>query len=168
VNQIDVVLLFLLLPFALRGYWRGFLREGFALVGLVGGVGAAIAWRGALAAALLARGLSSPAFATPAAVTILFVAVYVTAQLAGAVADRLARAAFLGGVNRAVGVAFGLAKGATLLGVVLALLLEVLPSPWLQRLVAQSRLGAPLVAFVRHAVAAGRSFTPPASLRQRI
>ncbi len=167
-NQVDVALLLLLVPFALRGYWRGFLREGFALLGLVGGIGAAIAWRGALAAALLARGLVPPALAAPAAIAILFVAVYVAAQLAGRAADRLARAVFLGGVNRAAGIAFGIAKGAAILGLVLVVLLDVLPSPAFERLVTQSRLGGPLVAFVRHAVAAGRSFTPPAGLRQRI
>jgi membrane protein required for colicin V production len=168
VNQVDVALLLLLAPFALRGYWRGFLREGFALLGLVGGIAAAIAGRGPLAGALLARGLVPPALATPAAIAGLFVAVYVLAQLAGAVADRLARAVFLGGVNRAAGIAFGIAKGAAILGLVLVVLLHVLPSPSFERLVAQSRLGGPLVAFVRHAVATGRSFTPPAGLRQRI
>jgi len=168
VNQVDVVLLVLLVPFALRGYWRGFLREGFALSGLIGGVAAAVAFRAELASALLGRGLVTPAIATPVAIAILFLAVYVGAQLAGAVADRLARAVFLGGVNRAAGLAFGLTKGAALLGLVLALLLRVLPSPSLEQMVTHSKLGGPLVELVTRAVAAGRSFAPPVALRRPI
>ena len=37
-NRIDVVLAVVLALFALRGFWRGFSREIFALIGLVGGV----------------------------------------------------------------------------------------------------------------------------------
>ncbi len=33
-NQVDALLAVLLVPFALRGYWRGFCREGFGLAGL--------------------------------------------------------------------------------------------------------------------------------------
>jgi uncharacterized membrane protein required for colicin V production len=41
VSRIDVVLAVVLALFALRGFWRGFSREIFALIGLVGGVAVA-------------------------------------------------------------------------------------------------------------------------------
>lgn len=163
-----MVLLVLLVPFALRGYWRGFLRESFALFGLIAGVAAAAVCWGELAAILVARGSVSPALAGPAAVALLFLAVYVAAQLAGALADRLARAVFLGGVNRAAGLAFGVAKGAALLGLVLALVMQLIPSPALRRVLSGSKLGRPLVQLATRVVEAGRSFTPPPAERRPI
>src|SRR5207249_2504835 len=44
VNQVDALLVVLLVPFALRGYVRGFCRESVGLVGLLAGGLAAAAW----------------------------------------------------------------------------------------------------------------------------
>src|SRR5258705_532514 len=44
-NQVDALLLVLLVPFALRGWVRGVLREAFGVVGFVSGVIAASARR---------------------------------------------------------------------------------------------------------------------------
>ncbi len=162
----DALLLILLVPFALRGYWRGFLRESLALVGLVGGALVAAAGGSTLAAVLVQRHLLPPLVARVAGITLLFVAVYVGAHLTGLIADRLARAIFLGGFNRAAGLAFGVAKGAVLLGFVLILLQQFVASPALNAMIAASRLGGPLAQFAANVVEAGRSLATPASRAQ--
>ena len=47
-NRIDVVLAIVLLLFAVRGFWRGFSREFFGFVGLIGGLAIAAASYAAL------------------------------------------------------------------------------------------------------------------------
>ena len=168
VNQVDALLLVLLVPFALRGYWRGFLRESLALVGLLGGALAAAAGGSRLAAALVARQLVPPQAARGVALALLFVVVYVAARAAGALADRLARAIFLGGVNRAAGLAFGVAKGAVVLGFALVLLQQFLPSPSLAGMLAASRLAPPLTQLANGVVEAGRTLAAPALGRTHV
>src|SRR5882724_5984440 len=110
-SPLDAILLILLVPFAFRGWWRGFCRETLGLVGLSGGVLAAAAAGPALAQALLARHLVPPGAALPVAWAALFVGTFVIADLVGRIADRLARALLLGGVNRVAGAFFGSMKG---------------------------------------------------------
>jgi uncharacterized membrane protein required for colicin V production len=43
VNRIDLILAIVLIVFALRGFWRGFSREFFGFIGLIGGVAVAAA-----------------------------------------------------------------------------------------------------------------------------
>jgi membrane protein required for colicin V production len=160
VNQVDVVLLVLLVPFAIRGWWRGFFRETLALAGLVGGVLAASAGGTAVAAEVAAVTRLSPLAARIVAIVGLFLAVYLAAYLAGLVAERLARAVALGGLNRAAGLAFGVAKGGVLLGVGLSLVQQLAPSRQLDALVDGSRVGRPLTRLAQHVVAAGRALAP--------
>ncbi len=161
-NQVDVVLLVLLVPFALRGWWRGFFRETLSLAGLVGGIVAAVAAGTAVSAELAAATGLSPLAARLVACIGLFLAVYLTAWAAGAIAERLARAVALGGVNRAAGLAFGVAKGGVLLGFGLSLVQYLAPSRHLDALVNDSRVALPMMRLARRVVEAGRALAPPA------
>ncbi|MFN8544744.1 MAG: CvpA family protein [Candidatus Binatia bacterium] len=168
-NQVDVVLGVLLVPFALRGYWRGLLREGFALFGIVGGVVAAATSWSELATIFVEHKLLSPVLAGGAAVTAIFVAVYAACQLVGWAADRVAHLVFLGGVNRVAGLAFGLLKGAAVLGFILLLVLRLVGSEEFQETVTQSTLGAPLVRLVTaFVVEASRRAAPGPTDKQPI
>lgn len=144
-NQVDALLLLLLAPFALRGYWRGFCREVFGLVGLVGGAAAAGTWSLPVADVLVQRQLLPVAAARPVAFAVVFLGVVVTANLLGLVADRLVRAILLGGLNRIAGAAFGCAKGAAFAAVLLLVAHRLLPSRDVQEMIARSTLGGPLV-----------------------
>jgi membrane protein required for colicin V production len=156
VNQVDVLLLVTLVPFALRGWGRGFCRETLGLTGLVGGVLLATAGGAPLATTLTARGLLSPLAARLAAPATLFAGAVVAAHVVGRVADRLARALLLGGVNRIAGLVFGTLKGAALLGFALLLAEHVAPSAPLSEAVAGSRLASPLTRLAAGIVEAGR------------
>jgi membrane protein required for colicin V production len=166
VNQIDVLLLILLLPFALRGYMRGFVRESLALAGLLGGAFVAAVGGPTVAAALVSRHLLPPLGARIVAFVGLFLAVYVGAQIVGVVVDRVARAIFLGGLNRAAGLALGIAKGATVLGFALILFERVAASPRVSQMIASSRLGRPLAEFASHVIQLGRRLAPDTGERQ--
>jgi membrane protein required for colicin V production len=163
VSPLDVLLLVLLVAFAVRGWWRGFCRETLGLAGLFGGVLAAAAGGPQLAQALISRQLLPPELALVAAWAAIFLATWVLASLLGRLADRLARALFLGGVNRVAGALFGSAKGAALLGFVLLFAEHLLPSPALSKAVAASRLGRPLEQIAGSVVATGRELgsAPP-------
>jgi membrane protein required for colicin V production len=156
VNQLDALLLILLVPFALRGWWRGFCRETLALAGLFGGALAAAAGGPEVAALLVERHLLPPAAALPVAWASLFVAAWMIAALLGLVADRLARALLLGGVNRIAGAVFGSLKGAALLGFALLLAEHATASPRLTKVIAASRLARPLEQMAGSVVATGR------------
>jgi membrane protein required for colicin V production len=162
-SPLDVLLVVLLVAFAARGWWRGFCRETLGLAGLFGGVLAAAAAGPQLAAALLSRRLLPPELALVAAWAALFLGTWLLASLVGRLADRLARALFLGSVNRFAGALFGSAKGAALLGFVLLLAEHLLPSPALSKAVAASRLGRPLEQIAGSVVATGRELgaAPP-------
>jgi uncharacterized membrane protein required for colicin V production len=156
VNQLDALLLILLVPFTLRGWWRGFCRETFALAGLVGGALAAAALGPQVAAGLVERGVARSGMALPLAWAGVFLAAWLAAGVLGLIADRMARALFLGGVNSAAGAVFGSAKGAALLGFGLLLAQHVAASPKLDHVIATSRLGRPLEQIAGTVVATGR------------
>ena len=155
-NQLDALLLVLLVPFALRGWWRGFCRESLALVGLLGGALAATAAGPHVARLLVARHVFGPLVAMPVAYTGVLLVVWSGATLLGYVADRIVRALLLGGVNRIAGAVFGFAKGAAVLGFALLLMERFLPSPAITHVIAASRLGRPLELLASGVVQAGR------------
>jgi membrane protein required for colicin V production len=161
VNQVDALLLVLLTPFALRGFWRGFCRESFGLAGLLGGALAAAAGSSRLAGVMLAAHLLPPIAALPVAFAAIFVGIGVVANLLGLVADRLVRAVLLGGVNRIAGVAFGTLKGAAALGFLL-LVAERLASPAITEVITASRLGGPLMHVATGVLEAGRGLAAAA------
>jgi membrane protein required for colicin V production len=155
VNQVDALLLVLLTPFAVRGWWRGFCRETFGLAGVIGGALMAAAWYGPVTDALVARGLP-PIAAIPAAIAAVFLAVTLVASVAGAVADRAVRAIFLGGANRMAGLVFGTLKGAAALGFLLLFCDRAALSPALAAQIGASRLGHPLMHLASGLLDAGR------------
>jgi len=156
VSPLDALLLILLVPFAVRGWWRGFCRETLALIGLVVGALGAAAAGPQLASVLRARTVLPPVAALPVAWALIFLAAWVTAAFLGLVADRLARALLLGGLNRLAGALFGSVKGAALLGFALLLAEQVVPSPALTKVIAASRLGRPLEQVAVGVVRTGR------------
>jgi membrane protein required for colicin V production len=156
VNPLDALLLILLVPFAFRGYFRGFCRETLGLVGIFGGVLAAAAAGQDLAKALLAEHALPGWAAWPVACAAIFLGAVLLAALVGRVADGIARALLLGGVNRVAGALFGCAKGAAVLGFALLLCEQVAPSSALRHIIASSRLGRPLEQIAGSVVQKGR------------
>lgn len=144
-NQVDVVLLVLLVPFALRGLFRGLLREAAALIGLVVGVTIAADRWSELSPVLVERFGVSAQTASIVAPAAIFLAVYLVAVLIGTVAHRLARTLLLGPFDRTAGLVFGAAKGAAVCGFALLIAQRLVPGPTLSELIAGSRFAMPLM-----------------------
>lgn len=125
-SGLDAALLVLLFLGALRGLWRGFLRECFGFAGLV--LGLVVATRFADdAARLVSEQIMMPATASLGAAFVgLFVLVHTSFTISGLLGDRLVGTPVTRLLNGAGGGLFGLAKGALVLSFVL-LFLKLFP-----------------------------------------
>jgi membrane protein required for colicin V production len=142
-NRVDVILSIVLALFALRGFWRGFSREFFGFIGLIGGLVAA--------AATYTRAVAYLPAAVPESVrpivafAAVFFAVDLAANIAGVVAHHLLGVLFLSPVNRIAGAVFGAAKGAAMAAIALLLVRAYTPSPALLVELERSTLARPLL-----------------------
>jgi membrane protein required for colicin V production len=136
VNIIDPILLVLLSLFALRGYFKGFFREAFSLLGLI--VGFMVAVRYDEAVATLWADSWNFSFIVLRAITFvaLFFVAYFSLNLLGWLLHRSASFLFLQGLNRVGGVLLGMGKGAALLAFVIFFLSssQLLPRTMRQRM----------------------------------
>ena len=158
-NPLDWLLALLLAYSVIRAAFRGFVREAFALGGLIVGFLAAC-WGYQAAAKKLAGLISSQPLAQFLAFLLIALGVMAIATLLGHVVKRTASAVGLGIFDRLLGALFGLVRGAVLAGAFLLAITAFLPAaPWVQ----QSTL-APYFLRAAHAV----SFTMPSDLNRRL
>lgn len=160
-SRIDVVLAVVLALFALRGFWRGFAREIFALIGLVGGVAVAGAY---YPDAALMLPPEVPDIARPAVAFLgIFVVVALAAKLAGLLVQRLFGLVMLSPLDRLGGVVFGAAKGAALVTLGVIVVRAITPPDALERACVDSVLMQPILELTddRGAAAALRRLPGP-------
>jgi membrane protein required for colicin V production len=158
-NALDWLLVILLAYSAVRAFLRGFFQEAFALGGLILGFLFACWFYRPLSLDL--RGvITSTQIAELAAFLLILAGIMICASLLGRLLRHTASAIGLGFVDRLLGAAFGLVRGA-LLGVALLLATTAfLPSaPWIEN----SHL-APYFLRAAHAV----SFVMPSDLKRRL
>jgi membrane protein required for colicin V production len=161
-TALDAALLLLLVLFALRGFWRGFLREVLGLAGLVVAGVLVVAWSEPIAGVLSDRaGLSSLTARLVSAVG-LAVAVFLMVRLLGRVVARLTSALFLRPIDRIAGVGLGVAEGAALLGLVLAAIVRASPASPLSSRIDASPVARPLLQVANRLVEAARPLTTAA------
>jgi len=158
-NPLDWLLAALLLYSIVRAAFRGFIRESFALAGLILGFLLAC-WTYLTLANHLAGLISSPQLAQFAAFLLVLIATMLAATLVGHLLKKTASAIGLGFFDRLLGALFGLFKGC-ILGVALLLAFTAfLPTaPW----IINSFL-APYFLRAAHAV----SFVMPSDLKSRL
>ena len=154
---VDALLALLLVPFAWNGWRRGLCREGFDLVGILGGLIVAVATAPAGTLWLIARGMPKLA-AFPIALSVALVATMVVARVVGVLVARGVHAIRLGQLDRSAGVLFGAVKGAACLGLVLILLDRLAPTPAVQMALQGSVLGPQLMRVALGALEFGREF----------
>jgi membrane protein required for colicin V production len=144
-NAIDIALIVILLLCAVRGYWRGFLRELFGLLGLALGAAAALRFtaEGAKMIEPYAASLPPPVL-TGTAFVVIFVVVHTAVILVGLLFDRLAKAVFLRGINRMAGAVFAAGKGAVVMALLL-FALHLFQIAELDEQIMSSTIGRPLV-----------------------
>lgn len=142
-SRIDVVLAVVVGLFAIRGFWRGFAREIFALIGLVGGVAVAGTYYFDAAVMLPPE---VPEIARPTIGFLgIFVAVLLAAKIVGLLVQRLLGLVLLSPLDRIGGVLFGAAKGVAVIALGVIVVRAVTPPHALERLCADSVLMRPLL-----------------------
>lgn len=138
-----MILAIVLIVFVLRGFWRGFSREFFGFIGLIGGVAVAAATYVAAQAYVPAL---FPESARPiVAFAAVFFVVDLAAHLVGAIVHRVFGVFLLSPVNRLAGAVFGAVKGTALAAIALLLVRAYMPTPGLMAALDDSTLAAPLI-----------------------
>ena len=128
-NSVDLILLFILSLFALRGFFKGLFREIFSFLGLSLGLMVAVRYNETVSA--LWQDLWSISPLIPKFITFiaLFIAVYIAFSLLGWLVHLSTHFIPLKGVNRMGGVMLGTGKGAVLLGLAIFLMISSCPDP---------------------------------------
>jgi membrane protein required for colicin V production len=159
-NSVDLALAFLLAIGALRGYWRGFLRETFGLLAVVAAVSAALQYSAWGANVVLHYVRLPPPLPAGVAFVGLFVVVHAVVNGTGFIIDRLASAALRPSVNALGGAAVGVGKAAAVLAFIL-LFLHLFPLvSSLDGPIMASRIGRPLVSVASNVIRTGRQEPP--------
>ncbi|HEY1233871.1 MAG TPA: CvpA family protein [Candidatus Binatia bacterium] len=123
-NWIDVILASVLALFGLRGFFRGFFREIFSLLGLIAGFTLATEWAQPAANYVAMWWNLPPLFLEGGTFVAVFFVAYFTFNLIGWLLHRLQSLLFIQSLNRAGGVLVGLGKGATVLALVVFFLVH--------------------------------------------
>ena len=152
---LDALLVLLLVPFAVNGWRRGLCREGFDLVGVVGGLVVAAAVAPAGTAFLAGQGVP-PIAALPIALSAALIATMLVARVVGGVVAQAVHAIYLGPFDRSAGVFFGAVKGAAFLGLVLIVLDRFAATPAVQMAMQGSVLSPRLMRVALGAFELGR------------
>jgi membrane protein required for colicin V production len=125
-NLLDLGIIVILLLVALRGYYRGLLQEVSVIVGLVIGLVFAAHYYLRLAR-LISQWVHTPLYSRIISFLVILVLAYWVIRLAGNLLHRFLSVIFLGSLDRFLGGAFGLLKGAVLLGFLLTIVTLSVP-----------------------------------------
>ena len=125
-NAIDLVILLVVAFSAMMGLMRGFVRE---ILGLGAWIGAAIAAFAAYPTIqpIMQRTITNPDLADPAAFGAVFLAVLIVLSLIARLLGQAVRRVGLGGVDRSLGLVYGLVRGAAVIVAVYIAADAVLP-----------------------------------------
>ena len=159
-NGVDLVLLACIVPFALRGLWRGFAREAVALGALAAGTLLAIGRARSLGQSLETNLGLEPEAGLLLAASGLFLSVVVAGAILGRLARRGMRAIFLGSFDRVAGGLLGLAQGAALVGFACLGVMRLAPDSPVAVDVGRSLVAGPLIAVAERLIQAARPLAP--------
>ncbi len=129
-NLVDLIVLGVLAISALLAFMRGFLREALGLAAWIGAVFLAVRLT-PRAEPMAQRLLGSAGLAEPVAFGILFLLALILLSIVAGLLARTFRATGIGGLDRSVGVLFGVLRGAALVAVTYMLVsLVFVPRTW--------------------------------------
>lgn len=120
-NYLDIVLIVPLLWAGYRGFKKGFILEIFSLLALVAGIYAGIHFSDAVAGWLSGWLDIRSDYLPVVSFAVTFIGVVVGVHFLGKALSGVVKAAALGGVNRALGAVFSIAKVAIVTGIVIYL-----------------------------------------------
>lgn len=120
-NWLDITFLIIIGISGLLGLWRGFIREVFTFLGIVGGV--LIASRTyEMALPFVERFISNPNLAKIVSFLFIFLVAAILIHILGIVISKLFKTLSLGWLDRFLGLLFGIIKGVAIVLVIILLL----------------------------------------------
>ncbi len=125
-NLLDLGIIIVLFLIGLRGYYRGLLQEISVVVGLVVGVVFAAHYYLSLAR-FISQWIHTPLYSRVLSFLIILVLAYWLIRIAGNLLHRFLSFIYLGSLDRILGGAFGIFKGAIILGFLLTIITISVP-----------------------------------------
>ena len=125
-NYLDIAFLAVLGLFTLRGLFRGLVEEVAGLVGVIGGFWLANRHH-ADAAAYVGRVVEDPAWVGVLSYVVVFLGVLLVVSIVARIIRKLLVLSFAGWLDHLAGGAVGVAKGAIICSILLAVLMHFLP-----------------------------------------
>ena len=145
VNLFDTALLIILLFFGIKGLIRGLVQEVAGLLGVGAGIVLARTFSGKLAPLLTQYGISD-SFAPMLSLALLFLAGILIVGFLAHILHNLLESAFVGGIDRFLGLLAGLAKGLLFAGIIGYIAIKLLPDI---AAVKHSQVLPPLMQFIQ-------------------
>ncbi len=132
-SMVDIAIVGVILASLLVGISRGFVREVLSLTSWVVALWAAYMYVG-IGEVLLAPYIAQPPLRAVASFVAIFVLVLIVASLLGNLISRLLSIGGLGGVNRTLGMLFGIGRGVIIVALLLlmSIFFELPFQPWWQ------------------------------------
>ena len=125
-NPFDILIIIIICYSLIRGLFRGLIKEVSSIIGVLGGFYAAYSYY-PMVAKLIAGLIFNPSYLNILSFLIIFCTVLIIISILGIVIKYLLNVAFLGWIDRACGLAFGLVKGILIVTVLFIILTTFLP-----------------------------------------
>jgi membrane protein required for colicin V production len=117
-NPLDIGIVIIFGFFLVRGFFKGFVREIFSLIGFLGGFYGACTYY-LETAKFLSKWISPVAYLNIVSFVLIFLGVFILISLLGAAIKFLLDIVFLGWIDRVLGVLTGFIKGILIVSVLL-------------------------------------------------
>ena len=125
-NPFDILIIIIIAYSLIRGLFRGLVKEVSSIIGVLGGFYAAYSYY-PMVAKLLAGLIVNSSYLNILSFLIIFCSVLILISILGIVIKYLLNVAFLGWIDRACGLGFGLIKGLLIVTVLFIILTTFLP-----------------------------------------
>ena len=120
-NIIDVIILICLVPAVFQGYRKGFISQAISIVSLVVGIWASARFADMVTAWIAQYITASEPVLKLVAFALILILVFLALGLIGRLVESILNFAFLGWVNRLLGIVFSLLKTLLIIGLVIIL-----------------------------------------------
>jgi membrane protein required for colicin V production len=125
-NPFDIFIIIIVCYSLIRGLFRGLVKEVSSIIGVLGGFYAAYSYY-PMVAKLLSGLNINPSYLNILSFLVIFCSILIVISILGVVIKYLMNVAFLGWVDRACGLGFGLIKGLLIVTVLFIILTTFLP-----------------------------------------
>ena len=121
-NIIDAIILICLVPALIMGLMKGFISQAVSIVSLIVGIWASARFADIVTAWISQQTTASEPILKIVAFALILIVVFLALGLLGRLLEKILNFAFLGWVNRLLGVVFSMLKAILIIGLVILLI----------------------------------------------